>query len=108
MLIYGVPFVALQIAGNLGGFVVATSIPAIAFLIVGAVCTYNAWRSRRVHCFFLGPWCLLVGIMTALYSLRVIDFGPDSWSLIVNTGLAGAAILYFVSERIWGRYFDKE
>lgn len=108
LLVYGVPFVALQLAGNLGGFVVATAIPAIAFLFVGVVCTYNAWRSRRVHCSFVGPWCLLAGIMTALYSLRVIDFGPNSWSLIVNTGLAGAAVLYVGSERLWGKYFDRK
>ena len=105
LLIYGVPFIALQLAGNLGGFVVATAIPAIAFLLVGATCIYNAWRSRRVHCFFLGPWCLLAGVMTALYSFRVIDFGRDSWSLIVNTGMMGALILYIASERIWGKYF---
>ena len=108
LLIYGVPFVALQLAGNLAGFTLATAVPAIAFLFVGAVCSYNAWRSGRVHCHFLGPWCLVAGTMTALYSLRIIDFGPDSWSLIVNTGLAGAALLYFGSERIWGRYFGHE
>lgn len=108
LLIYGVPFVALQLAGNLAGFTVATAVPAVAFLFVGVVCTYNAWRSRRVHCHFLGPWCLLAGTMTALYSLRSIDFGPGSWSLIVNTGLAGAAILYLGSERIWGKYFGRK
>jgi hypothetical protein len=108
LLIYGLPFVALQLAGNLAGFTVATAVPAIAFLFVGVICTYNAWRSGRVHCHFLGPWCLLAGTVTALYSLRIIDFGPGSWSLIVNTGLAGAALLYVTSERIWGKYFGSE
>lgn len=107
LLVYGVPFVALQLAGNLAGFTVATVVPAVAFLLVGVVCIYNARRSGRVHCFFLGPWCLLAGTMTALYSLRVIDFGPDSWQLIVNTGLAGALALYIASEKIWGRYFGR-
>ncbi|MDH3747544.1 MAG: hypothetical protein OER97_05010 [Gammaproteobacteria bacterium] len=108
LLVYGVPFLALQLAGNLAGFTLATAVPAIAFLFVGVVCSYNAIRSRRVHCYFLAPWCLLAGAMTALYSLRIIDFGPSSWSLIVNTGLAGAAVLYVASERIWGRYFGQE
>lgn len=104
LLVYGVPFVALQLAGNLAGFTIATAVPAIAFLFVGIVCSFNAWRSYRVHCFFMGPWCLLAGLVTTLYSFRMIDFGPSSWSLIVNTGLAGAAVLYMVSERIWGKY----
>lgn len=105
LLVYGVPFLALQLAGNLGGFTIATTVPAIAFLFVGAVCTVNALRSGRVHCFFVGPWCLIAGTMTAFYSLRIIDFGPGSWSLIVNSGLAGAFILYMASERFWGTYF---
>jgi hypothetical protein len=107
LLVYGVPFVALQLAGNLGGFSVATAVPALAFLFVGVLCSINAWRARRVHCYIMGPWCLIAGTMTALYSLRIIDFGPGSWSLIVNTGLAGAFIIYMTTERIWGKYFGQ-
>lgn len=107
LLVYGVPFVALQLAGNLAGFAIATAVPAIAFLVVGTICSINAWRSHRVHCYFMGPWCLIAGTMTALYSLRIIDLGPGSWSLIVNTGLAGAALIYVTTERIWGNYFGK-
>ena len=108
LLVYGVPFIALQLAGNLAGFAVATAVPAIAFFVVGVICSINAWRSRRVHCYFMGPWCLTAGTLTALYSLRIIDFGPGSWSLIVNTGLAGAAVLYLTTERIWGKYFGNQ
>ncbi|MFQ5609661.1 MAG: hypothetical protein ACE5F8_05260, partial [Woeseiaceae bacterium] len=108
LLVYGVPFAALQLAGNLAGFTIATVVPAVAFLVVGVICLINAWRSRRVHCYFMGPWCLIAGTMTALYSLRVIDFGPSSWSLIVNTGLAGAFAIYMISERLWGKYFGQQ
>lgn len=107
LLVYGVPFLALQLAGNLGGFTIATAVPALAFLIVGVVCSINAWRSRRVHCYFMGPWCLAAAAMTALYSLRIIDFGPGTWSMIVNTGLAGAVIIHVTTERIWGKYFGQ-
>lgn len=103
--IYGIPFLALQVAGNLAGFLLATMLPAIAFLFVGIFCLYNAYRSRRVHCIFMAPWCLAAGTMTLLYSLRMIDFGPDTWSIIVNTGLAGAFLIYIGSERMFGRYF---
>jgi hypothetical protein len=106
LLVYGAPFAALQLAGNLAGFVIATSVPAAAFLLVGIVCLVNAVRCRRVHCYFMGPWCLLAGTLTALYSLRVIDLGPDSWSIIVNTGLAGALIIYMTVERAWGKYYE--
>lgn len=107
LLVYGVPFIALQLAGNLGGFTVATAVAALAFLIVGVLCSINALRARRVHCYFMGPWCLIAGTMMVLYSLRIIDFGPGSWSVIVNIGLIGAFVIYMTTERIWGRYFDR-
>jgi hypothetical protein len=108
LLVYGVPFVALQLAGNLGNFAISTTVPALAFLVVGVLCSINAWRVRRVHCFFMGPWCLLVGATMALYSLRITDFGPASWQLIINTGLVGAFIIYITTERFWGKYFGAE
>lgn len=104
LLVYGLPFVLLQVAGNLGGFAVATGGAAFSFLFVGAACSANALRSGRVHCLFVGPWCLLAGTLMALYGFRQIDFGADTWALIANSGLAGAVVLYLASEKILGRY----
>lgn len=105
LLVYGLPFVLLHVAGNLGGFAVATGGAAFAFLFVGAACSVNALRSGRVHCYFVGPWCLLAGTLMALYGIRQIDFGDDTWALIANSGIAGAVVLYVASEKIWGRFF---
>ncbi|NNE05548.1 MAG: hypothetical protein HKN15_07490 [Xanthomonadales bacterium] len=104
LLIYGVPFVLLQLAGNLGGFTLATAVPAACFIIIGLVCLANAARSRRFHCYFMGPWCLVAGTLTALYSARVIDLGPHSWDWLVNGGMLGALVIYMTAERIGGRY----
>lgn len=104
LLIYGVPFAALQLAGNLGGFTLATAVPAACFLLVGIACLFNAARSRRLHCYFMGPWCLVAGTLTALYSARVIDLGPHSWDWLVNGGMLGALLIYMTVERIGGRY----
>ena len=106
LLIYGVPFVVLQLAGNLGGFTLSTAVPAACFLLVGIVCIVNAVRSRRLHCYFMGPWCLMAGTLTALYSARVIDLGPHSWDWLVNGGMLGALLIYMTVERIGGRYRD--
>jgi len=40
---------------SLGGFTVATAVPAFAYLVVGVLCSINALRARRVHCYFMGP-----------------------------------------------------
>ena len=39
---YGLPFLALQIAGNLGGLAVATAVPAVAFTVMGVACIVNS------------------------------------------------------------------
>ena len=106
LLIYGLPFVVLQLAGNLGGFTLATAVPAACFIVVGTMCVINAVRSHRLHCYFMGPWCLLAGLLTALYSARLIDLGPHSWDWLVNGGMLGALVIYMSVERIGGRYRD--
>ena len=107
LLLYGIPFAALQIAGNLGGFRVATLVPAISFLAISFVCFINIARCKRVHCYFLGPWCLATGVLLVLYSFRLIGFGADTWSLIVNTALIGGVCISMHMEMTWGKYFRK-
>lgn len=108
MAFYGIPFIALQLAGNLGGPLVGNGVPALAFLFVAAVCGINALRCRRVHCLVLAPWFLAAGIATALLTTGDLDLGPGSWSLIVNTGLAGGFCLGLLSEQVFGRYPGRE
>lgn len=105
LLIYGVPFLALQLAGNLGSFAVATCVPALAFLVASAICLINIVRCRRVHCYLIGPLFLILGMGLGLYSFRVFTLGPDTWSILINSGLIGGACLAVHMEMLWGRYF---
>ena len=99
LLIYGLSFVAIQLAGNFGNFAIATRVPALVFLLISVVCLNNTARCRRVHCYLIGPLSL------ALYSFRLFSFGSDTWAVLVNSGLIGGACLSFHMEMIWGRYF---
>ena len=105
LLIYGLSFVAIQLAGNFGNFVVATRVPALAFLFIAVICLSNIARCRRVHCYLTGPLFLALGIALGLYSFRLFSFGADTWSILVNSGLIGGACLSFHMEMMWGRYF---
>ncbi len=108
LLIYGIPFLAIQLTGNFGGFAIATQVPALAFLAMSLVCFVNIARCRRVHCYLLGPLFLLAGIGLGLYSFRLFSFGSSTWSIIVNSALIGGACVSFHMETILGTYFGNK
>ena len=105
-LVYGIPSIAMQLVGNL-----SNSTPAVAgtwaagFAVMGTACLINARRCGRVHCSFTGPWFLLASVLTVLRYLEVISL---SWPTILNAGMLGALVLFFVSENIWGKYFGEQ
>ena len=105
LLLYGLPFVALQLAGNLGGPLVGNGVPALALLFVGGLCALNALRCRRVHCVLLAPIFLVAGFAMILYTVKWIDFGPGTWPLIVNSALAAGFVVGCFSEHLLGRYW---
>ena len=105
-LVYGVPWIAMQLVGNLSNSALAVAGTWTAgFAVMGTACLVNARRCGRVHCWFTGPWFLLASVLTVLRYLEVIGIsGPT----ILNGGMLGALVLFFVSENIWGKYFGEE
>jgi len=106
--VYGLAFVAIQLAGNLGGFTVATLVPAVAFIYVAIICLVNISRCRRVHCYLIGPLFLSVGIALGLYGFRMFSLGSSTWPILVNGGLIGGACLAVKMELLMGHYFEKK
>ena len=53
---------------------------------------------------FIAPF-LLASVLTVLRYLEVISL---SWPTILNAGMLGALVLFFVSENIWGKYFGEQ
>ncbi|MDX1570229.1 MAG: hypothetical protein R3200_07070 [Xanthomonadales bacterium] len=104
LLLYGVPFLALQLAGNFGGPLIGNGIPALALLFVGGLCAVNAWRVRRVHCVLLAPVLLAAGIAMTAYTTGWSGFGPGTWSLIVNGALTYGFVVGCFSEHLLGHY----
>lgn len=103
LLFYGIPFIAIQITGFVGGRTVAAIVWTAGFAVMGLAGVANAITSRRVHGFFTGPWFLLTAIAVALRYFGVLDIsGP----VLLNTGLGVGLLLYFIPENIWGKYFD--
>ena len=105
-LVYGVPLIAMQLVGNLSNSTLAVAGTwAAGFAVMGTACVVNALRCGRVHCWFTGPWFLLAAAVTVLRYVEVIGL---TWPTILNAGLLGALLLFFVSENIWGKYFGEK
>ena len=52
---------------------------SLAFM--GVSCLVNASRCGRVHCYFTGPFFILVAVASLGYGLGFLPFGPSGWEL---------------------------
>ena len=97
---------ALPAAGMVMGGVlhVEAVVWPLALAWMGAACLANARRCGRVHCFFTGPFFLAMAALALAVGLDMVSLSAGGWDWIGGGTLAGAVLLYFVPERIWGRY----
>ena len=75
-----------------------------ALVWMGGACLINARPCGRVHCRFTGPFFLVMAAVVALHGLGAIPLGPRGWTWIGVAIAAGTALIWIVSERLWGRY----
>jgi len=103
MTVWVVPGVLLAVATG-------AHLPHLAILWVvvtsymGAACLINAKRCHRLHCYFTGPFFLLLALAALLFGLRLIDLGPQGWDRMVLVMVIGACVLVCVPEWLFGKY----
>lgn len=104
--IWGLPLVLLFslnfTTSNLGP-VAQIGAAAVLLAWMGAACTINAVRRRRLHCIIAGPVLLLGSAFLVLLALSAIDLGPDGPTYVI-WGALGIVALSFVPEWLFGRY----
>jgi hypothetical protein len=76
----------------------------IVLTFLGMACLLNARRCGRIHCYFTGPFFLLLAGVGLLYGLGVLPLGARGWSTLSLALVIGSAILLCVPEWIFGRY----
>ena len=105
---FGIPFAGLVGANFLTGMpLLRANVYIVSFAWIGIACLVNALQCNRVHCWFTGPWCLLVAI--ALFAYEFLDIRPAriSFGDIVNAGFIIFLLLWFIPELILGRYLTR-
>ena len=104
-LVYVAPTVATVATGALGASeAVLTVVWTLGFTVMGVACVANAVRCGRVHCYFTGPFLLLIAAAALLHGLHVVSIGPKGWQWLGVVAIVGTVVLLTVPERIWGRY----
>jgi hypothetical protein len=76
--------------------------PVLTFM--GVACLLNARRCGRVHCYFTGPFFLVVAALALLYGIGVLPLGTHGWSTLSLVLVIGAVTLTWVPEWILGQY----
>lgn len=71
---------------------------------LGAMCLRNARRCGRMHCYFTGPFALVMAAVVLAVGFHLVSFGHNTWNLVTWTLIIGWVVLANVPEMVWGRY----
>lgn len=104
-LLWGLPvaIMLLTVCCAGGGWVV--TIPwTLSLVVMGGACLMNARRCGRRHCYFTGPFFLLMALPSFSYGVSWLPLGPHGWLYIGAVTLIGGGLLAVAPEWLWGRY----
>jgi hypothetical protein len=99
-LTWGIPVALLVISPARYFFIVWPTI----LTFMGVMCLLNAHRCGRIHCYFTGPFFLVLAVVGLLYGIGVVPLGARGWSKLSLALLIGSVALLYVPERTLGRY----
>ena len=57
-----------------------------------------------MHCYFTGPFLIVMALASLGYGLGALPLGPSGWSIIGMTTLVGAVVLMWLPEAVLGKY----
>jgi apolipoprotein N-acyltransferase len=77
---------------------------AACLAVMAAGCLANALRCGRTHCYFTGPFLIVMALTSLAYGFGVLALGPGGWNEVSAATLGGAILFTFVPELVLGRY----
>jgi hypothetical protein len=76
----------------------------IALGWMGAACMLNARRCSRTHCRYTGPYFLGMIAPVLAVGAGLVTVGMPGWICLGAISLGGAGLIWWVSERVWGKF----
>jgi len=104
--LWGIPAL-LMLAALLFGPFLRTVVWSVALIWMGGACIANARRWGRTHCRFTGPFYLLMASVVVSNDTGLLNLGDEGWIIIGMATGVGTIVLWWGSERIWGRILDR-
>jgi hypothetical protein len=103
--VFCLPIAIIALSGNFDIGNQARGVVWAACLgIMATGCLANARRCGRVHCYFTGPFLLLMALASLSYGFGWLPLGGGKWNFIAGITLGGAVILGCVPELLFGKY----
>jgi hypothetical protein len=86
---------------------VRAAVWAAALGWMGAACILNARRCGRTHCRYTGPYYLAMIVPVILAGTGIVPLSLYAWIALGAVALGGSALIWFVTERAWGRFLPQ-
>jgi len=102
-LIWGIPIAILLMSPGMGTRYLVIVWPGL-LTFMGVTCLVNARHCGRTHCYFTGPFFLVLAGLAFLCGIGVLPLGANGWSTLSAALLIGSGALCCVPEWILGRY----
>jgi hypothetical protein len=72
--------------------------------VMASGCLVNARRCGRIHCYFTGPFLILMALASLSYGFGWLPLGSSGWNWLAGVTLGGAVLLGCVPELVFGKY----
>jgi hypothetical protein len=83
---------------------VRAAVWTIALVWIGMACILNARRCGRTHCRYTGPFYLAMIAPVLVLAFGAIAVGFYGWLLLCVLILGGSWIIWWATERAWGKF----
>jgi hypothetical protein len=103
--VFCLPAVVIVLSGNIGiGSRWQAGVWTVCLGVIAAGCLVNALRCGRMHCYFTGPFLILMALASLSYGFGLLPLGDSGWNWIGGVTLGGAVLLGCVPELLFGKY----
>jgi hypothetical protein len=101
--IWGLPIAAIAI-GLTVDVPVRTVVWVVALGWMGTACVLNARRCGRTHCKYTGPYFFAMIVPVLALGTGVLSAGLYEWLAVGVVILFGSKIVWWGTERAWGKF----
>jgi hypothetical protein len=103
--VFCLPAAVMALSGNLNiGNQWRAGVWALCLGVMAAGCLVNALCCGRMHCYFTGPFLILMGLASLSYGFGWLPLGTGGWNWIGGVTLGGVVLLGCVPELLFGKY----